>query len=200
MRSLLNLQKRVTFANFVATSNIILICLTETWLTEQVDDAELFLPNYELFWSERASAGHISRHCGFLIGVRRDTLAETLSVTDDDFLVSCTAVVNGCKLIDCCYNPPANSDYRVSLVQWTSVFSRIRSLKESCSFDELLFYGDFNVPLINWSTCLSDDFYSEQFVLMTEGIDLVQQVRRSTRKRNTLYLFFTQEKFPVAIT
>ena len=145
MRSLLNLQKRVTFANFVAMSNIILICLTETWLTEQVDDAELFLPNYELFRSERASAGHISEHGGVLIGVRRDALAETLSVTDDDFLVSCTAVLNGCKLlIVCCYNPPANSDYRVSLEQWTSVFSRIRSNQKNrtalmnCCFVEIL--------------------------------------------------------------
>ena len=37
-------------------------------------------------------------------------------------------------------------------------------------------------------------------MLITEGIDLVQQVRSSTRKRNTLDLFFTQEKFPVFIT
>ena len=177
-------------------NNIILICLTETWLTEQVDDAELFLPNYELFRSERASAGHISRHGGVLIGVRRDALAETLSVTDDDFLVSCTAVVNDCKLlIVCCYNPPANSDYRVSLEQWTSLFSRIRSLKESYSYDELLFCGDFNLPLINWSTSLSDDFYSEQFVLMTEGIDLVQQVSQklNTQEKHSRSLLHSRE-------
>ena len=48
--------------------------------------------------------------------LRRDALADTLSVTDDDLVVSCTTVVNGCKLlIVCCYNSTSNSGYRVAL-------------------------------------------------------------------------------------
>ena len=70
-RSLLNLDRRRKFTVAAETSANDIIALTETWLTADISDSELFLQNYQLYRRER-NANLKSKHGGVMIGVRNN--------------------------------------------------------------------------------------------------------------------------------
>ena len=52
-RSLLDLNRRTKFANVMTSESLDVICITETWLTPDIPNAALFLPNYHIYRSDR---------------------------------------------------------------------------------------------------------------------------------------------------
>ena len=69
-RSILDLNKRMKFANCMLNLSYDLICVCETWLTEDVKNASIFLENYEVYRNDRTvTASRKSKHGGVLIAV-----------------------------------------------------------------------------------------------------------------------------------
>ena len=56
VRSLINLKRRMKFANAIATSKYDIICLCESWLNENIASSELMLKEYSNYRSERQTA------------------------------------------------------------------------------------------------------------------------------------------------
>ena len=67
VRSLINLERRMKFANDIATSNYDIICLCETRLNENIASSELMLNEYNIYRSERQIAKDHNLHSGVLI-------------------------------------------------------------------------------------------------------------------------------------
>ena len=70
-RSLLDLKRRYSFSNCVKTENDLdILCITETWLTDDVPDESLFLKEYAIHRKDRLTDNHKSKHGGVLIAVK----------------------------------------------------------------------------------------------------------------------------------
>ena len=69
-RSLLDLNKRTKFANVMTSVSLDVICITETWLTPDIPNAALFLPNYHIYRSDRKiDETRITKRGGVMIAI-----------------------------------------------------------------------------------------------------------------------------------
>ena len=85
--------------------------ITETWLTDSIDDSELLLKDYDIVRANRTTASNISAHGGVLLGVLKPSIITPVNVADSCIVakVSCLSL----NFIICVfYNPPMNSKYR----------------------------------------------------------------------------------------
>jgi len=121
------------------------IVLTETWLTNNISNVELFGPEYEVFRFDRV----FSRGGGVLIAISSSISCSSINLFNP---VNCEAVwaefsINLKKFIIGVHYIPPNSD----LNTYQSHIEIIGSLIEK--FDDtyqILVFGDFNLPDISW--------------------------------------------------
>ena len=71
VRSLINLERRMKFANAIATSNYDIKCLCETCLNENTTSSELMLKEHNIYRSERQTAKDQNLHGGVLMAVKQ---------------------------------------------------------------------------------------------------------------------------------
>ena len=71
VRSLINLERRMKFANAIATSNNDILCLCEAWLNENIATSELILNEYSIYRSERQTVKDQNLHGGVLMAVKQ---------------------------------------------------------------------------------------------------------------------------------
>ena len=73
VRSLINREKRLEFADFVLRHNYDLILLTETWLTRNIKNSEFFLTHYNIIRADRPTVNksETSKHGGCLIAIEK---------------------------------------------------------------------------------------------------------------------------------
>ena len=174
---MIDLNKRIKFADYIYRLDFDVLLLTETWLTTDIKSAELFLPDYDIIrgdrptesdelnqiQSDKPTESDASRHGGVLIAVKKTIKTEEVSVVDLPLSVQSSLRVT--KLIGLeplyiavLYNPPAGSKYRISIEDLQKLF---RFLEETCP-KRLLFTGDFNMPHTNWSAYDSVNEYENQ--------------------------------------
>ena len=79
VRSLLKLERRQTFSNSIILKNFDIICLSETWLKNEIRNSEVFLGNYKCFLSNRRSSLQSTSHGGILIGVKSGVRSEPVN-------------------------------------------------------------------------------------------------------------------------
>ena len=70
VRSILQLNRRMTFANAIATNDYDILCISEIWLVQEVLDGALFLLEYNLYRSHRVSDSLSTNHGGVIIAIR----------------------------------------------------------------------------------------------------------------------------------
>ena len=87
------------------------------------------------------------------------------------------------------YNPPAGSEYRISIEDLQKLF---QFLDETCP-KRLPFAGDFNMPHTNWSTYDSVNEYENHLVLLLIDLNLKQYIDFNTTKKSCLDLVFCNE-------
>ena len=68
-QNLLSYTRR-TSSNAVIFSAHDVYIATETWLTDQITNLELYLPNYNIFRADRKTVGETSSHGGILIATK----------------------------------------------------------------------------------------------------------------------------------
>ena len=114
IRSLINLGKRMKFANLINSSKFDILFISETWLYEEMFDNELFLPNYSFYRSERKAVSvfnkrggvnFISKHGGVLIGTKShfDTTPLVITSAPKGSAVACTLNNHNKKLLLVCF-------------------------------------------------------------------------------------------------
>ena len=81
VRSILDFKRRTDFANAVnACDHYDILCLTETWLTDDIPDSGLFLGKYLLHRSDREQSHGRSNHGGVLIAITSTIQHQRLTI------------------------------------------------------------------------------------------------------------------------
>ncbi|BHF66677.1 hypothetical protein SprV_0200969900 [Sparganum proliferum] len=155
-----------------------MISLRETWLNQQVDNRELTIPGYQLFRIDRSGlqGGGVLTYVkhGLIVSDKTDKL----SCTSEAILLPIKAPGSPSLDVLAVYRPPRNDPtVDARLIEDLERFS-IRS--------NVLIMGDFNAPLIDWSSaCASgpDHAFDRRLLDMTLKLFLTQHVSFRTRVR-----------------
>ena len=163
---------------------------TESWLSSDVNSAEVFPPDFEVFRRDRKD----DPHGGVLIATRQTMVSSIARVGNDCEFISVKVKLNRGKsaLISAAYRPPNRTDeaYTQALI---SDITATRTEPKSAYF---LLGGDFNLPDIDWKAgAVNGHSLSRQvndaYINMHSDLALDQVVSFPTRGSNILDLFFT---------
>ena len=198
IRSLYKVNRRQTFSNYLLKKNYDIICIAETWLTEEIAENELFLPQYQCFVSNRKSTPKTTSHGGTMICIKRTINSEQLyfDYEVNGSVIACNATLGKKNtLILCCYFPPENSKYAYNEDHLQSFFRNIGILQKK--FNEVMIYGDFNFPTINWKSLSSSIHLENKFLEHLESHALQQKVNFHTASSGILDLFLVSDNVQV---
>ena len=189
VRSLIDESRRRNLSNFVAKNSIDILFLTETWLTEDFKDAELYINGYTLHRSDRPpTKSGSSAHGGVLIAViNKFTFTPLVSFTG--CLASGTVSDGNVSIfVAAVYNPPRGSAYRLKLTEAKALYDEVVT-KNITKYNAHIIAGDFHLPTGEWSTCHSNEpLESVMTDLFVE--DFEQIIDFPTRGNNILDLVF----------
>ena len=162
-----------------------IICIVETWLSNEISSAEIYIPGYQIYCKDRNRQGG-----GILMYVVNSMLVSLFPDPGPNLeLLTLSARFNNFKLNLCLfYRPPSSGSY---------IFDTLASYFESIcagSLTNFIFLGDFNV---NYNSHMSHPLYStlQSFVSL---YGLSQQVSGPTRVQqdgssSTIDLLFSNE-------
>ena len=180
----------MSVANLVAAHSPDVVFLTETWLSTDIKDSELFLSNYSIYRSDRPERKPgISAHGGSLIAVHRAFTSTPGLITAEipGAVAQCIISIGHHTVCICCvYNPPNDSPYRLSIQCLQEVIRNAISVTPT-----VIIAGDFNLPGIDWNAQHSDDEYESIFLNTLLDCNLNQWVDVDTRGSRTLDLVCT---------
>ena len=172
IRSIMN--KRDELEELIATCCPLLVALTETWLSSDIADSEVAIPGYSVFRSDR----DVRNGGGVMLLVRYDLDVQLVKRSSDP---------EGCYEGVWCKVKFSPSGYDAVGVVYRSPGSHpsllLDDLEQFSTTPHCLILGDFNSPLIDWTTntCTgADQFTRELFSTLIE-LFLHQHVNVPTR-------------------
>ena len=177
-RSILTIDRRMNLNILLREHDIDILCLTETWLTDEVRNSEIFL-NRQYFVQSRKDR-KVGTHGGTLI-VHKTNLCFNKAAeieTNFDFLSCSVYFLNNIVLIIITlYNPPQNNKYRVSDTDLRSSISialfKLESLFDSSNQKKLIIMnGDINFSHADWKTLSSSNEYENAFIKEIDALNL----------------------------
>ena len=134
------------------------ICIgTETWLTSDISDNEIFPnKNYTVYRRDRTTG---NGGC-VMIAIRNDLVSHSVSLTD----VNDTSEQVWCRvdipskfsIYICSFYRPPNSDELPLMNLYDSLQKAITGESGSCS-RKIIVSGDFNLPEIDWNSICTDN-------------------------------------------
>ena len=190
--SLLNDQRRKLLSNFMLSNYHQVMCISETWLITNIEDGELFLPQYFIVRSDRPSNNDTSLHGGAMLCIH-NSLAPIQLYLPDKYLGYCAAALLPCLnktiVIASLYNPPIDSQYRLPIDDLTEL---IKLLHSNSSY--VILVGDLNLPSINWNTLTSPDESENTLLQLFDDLNIKQHISFLTTSSNTLDLVLASNK------
>lgn len=141
------------FFQCISTLEFDLVCITETWLKQDILDSELSPSNYNIYRNDRDAVTSGKRDGGgVLIAVRSTLKSSEVTCVASHGIVECLWVcvdVNAStKLFICClYVPP-----HATLNNLLAFFSILEDLVSKYTKHIFLVVGDFNLPNIIWTS------------------------------------------------
>ena len=162
VRSILEYQRRTTFSNAVKNAYQV-ICLTETWLTESIGDAEFFVTNYVIHRNDRPSDKCLTKNGGLLIAVNRNIPSSQINSASQDCVIIRISL-NKPIFICCIYSAPSNSTYTWGISDLIELlkFLRRKQFEQSALCSYIL--GDINFNCTHWTSMTSTSL-DEQSIL-----------------------------------
>ena len=148
-RSIRSETKAREFQLFVREHGPDVIMGTESWLSNDINDAEIFPPNYVTYRKDRCDR----TGGGVFISIR-----DNISSYKEDWNSADECEAIWCRIIDkykkhytigCFYDPPSDSELRLS--EFLSVLEE-KALSQN---SKIIVGGDFNLPDIDWENILS---------------------------------------------
>ena len=112
-------------------------CLpTETWLTNEIIDGELPLPQYSLIRAEREGKPNTTAHSGVLIAIHKDLKYSPVTLPTE-LQVQCAPAAliklhNKTICVACIYNPPDENTYRLPINELIFLFQINNNQASNC--------------------------------------------------------------------
>ena len=122
------------------------ICLTETHLSSDIFDAEVFIQNYTIFRSDRADGREKGGSCIYVHNSFACTLIDSFVAPDS---IAIMIKFSNFKLILACIYRSPSLNYSDNTV----LLQQIRNLTKMLTDDtQIMLTGDFNLPNVLWDT------------------------------------------------
>ena len=165
---------------------------TESWLSCDIFDAEIFPGNYNIFRRDRAG----KQGGGVFIAVNTDIIAlREIELETDCELIWVKITIAGCKALHVCcyYRPDVNDEH--SLDQFEIALNRLKNQTQN-----VIIAGDFNFPGWIWNNNETENYIKtnttnrplhERFGELLHDFGLTQLVTKPTRGDNILDLILT---------
>ena len=186
------------FQNLVYNENSDVICVNETWLTNEVRSKEILHAGYTIYRKDRAN------RCGggVLIAIKTGSFKSVKEFQPDIEEIQQLEIVstevrtahNKKLLYCCCYRPPDADP------SWTYAFATF--LNHACEqYPNIVICGDFNFPKIQWEEMGKTNGVNEVlFVEMLNDHFLCQLKHTPTRCNNVLDLVITSVPNHIRLT
>ena len=166
------------------------IAINESWLKDNISDAQIYIENFNVFRSDRKK----SKNGGVVLYVNKNIIVSEVVYFDDDV---CSGIICLCKhikcIISCVYRPPkSENESFLNLLEFLNDFISDHNHEDKL---QVLIFGDFNFPKICWETAssfsVSSEDLSSHLITFMDKFFMSQYVQESTRKNNILDLFIT---------
>ena len=173
-RSLIN--KLDSFQSFAYSNSLNIICLTETWLNEQIFNNEILQSNFTIHRRDRKHRGG-----GVLIATSEHITTKLIHTHPTIELIHIELNIKPATHIICIYIPPSCTDeYHQDVIRYLNTLSLTT---------DTFIVGDFNTPDINWHTLNATLPFSQMLCDFICTNNLIQLVTTPThRQGNTLDL------------
>jgi len=185
-RSMVNKQPEI--ATFIAIHHPDILLVTETWLHEDINEAEIQVPGYRITRQDRQQG--IGGGCVIYAKDYIQMIEETLGtgVDTEPFIQMRWVRIRVPQnefLLGICYNSPQSNMDQIELMN--------QVITEACRVNKkILLCGDFNFPGINWKT-LQSNKRGRSFLQTTLDNFLHQHIEVPTRGENTLDLVLSSD-------
>ena len=133
--------------------NSSMIVITESWLSSDVEDAELNVSGWVLYRSDRGGG---RSHGGCAVYIRNDLTSQMIMTHCESIGIKIKTLET---LVICTYRPPDSpyEYFKEALENCQEAIDQI--MKEKLQVRNVLYFGDFNFPNISWP---SGEIYSSK--------------------------------------
>jgi len=190
--------------NLVYTENFDVIAVTETWVNEEITDAELALDGYVLFRNDRKKGVH-TKGGGVALYIKDIFKSrECCKLTNSNFEDSIWCFINFQDvklLVGTCYRSTSSTDLNNN-----HLLALLKEAVKESQNSQLLLIGDFNYPEINFEdndVSAGEGSAPDKFFTCVQDLFLYQHVTECTRYRgnqkpSTLDYVFTYDENSVS--
>lgn len=165
-----------------------MVAITETWLHQQIENAEINIPGYKIYRKDR-NGEHKERGGGLILYVKENLKTKLIEDSDDKQTEALWITIEDNKQT----NIQIGLFYKRPLATQQEKDSIFKSLRRHSTNNNCIILGDFNYPGINWTTVNSQSQDDQEFIKVIEDLYLTQQVQEPTRENNILDLIFTTD-------
>ena len=184
-------NKTVEFQTFLEDTDPDIVIGTESWLTPDIGDAEVFPTEYSVFRKDRPP-GNKKSGGGVFILARKEYICSEIKLNTE-----CELIFVELKLKDQ-QNVKIGAFYRPPWVdeQYMEDYAQVLNQVNLQGKGNIWIAGDYNLPLVNWEymSSLPGNAYTKSSNITIDSANdhgLSQVVTIPTRKENILDLFFT---------
>ena len=179
-----------------------MIVITESWLSSEIEDAELNVPGWILYRSDRGGG---RSHGGCAVYIRNNLTSQMVMSHSNSYCESIGIKIKTLEtLVICTYRPPDSpyEHFKEALENCQEAINQ--TMQEKLQVRNVLYFGDFNFPNISWPTGeiyssevgerekKSDDKKQSELLLEFARENFLEQtIDTPTRGKNILDLVFT---------
>ena len=166
------------FQNFVYSEDFDIVCVNETWLTENVYNAEILHSGYSVIRNDRKSRGG-----GVLLGIKTDIFKNVRTIEQNYKLEMSVAEIvtsTDMKFLICsCYRPPDASN------TWMETFEMF--LRDMCTrYSKIVITGDFNLPRACWNWQMDTSVGNEHAFVSLLNDFFLEQINKTPTRGNSI--------------
>ena len=160
------------------------ICVTENWLNDKIDNKANFVLTITLIIDWTLSSNQ-SAHGGVFVAVKNHIESNEIKVELPECCIACQILIKSepVKII-CFYSPPKFSSFRYSNENYTRLIGTFPGKTPT------VICGDLNFPTTNWTILNSDDDEEQKLLDLVEANLYQQAVNFQTSAINILDIVF----------
>ena len=133
-----------------------MLCITETWLTENITDAALFLRSFQIHRTDGFSGKGKSKNGGCLIAVTKNIPSCKIETEFTD-CVTIRLLTKPALTVAFIYSAPPNSPCRWTNVPFHKFLLLNKSKQRMYKISNALIMGDIKFTSTDWSSLYSSD-------------------------------------------
>ena len=188
-RLLTRTKSKTKFIFDLCTPNTLFLCFCETFLTDEISDSELMIPDFTITRCDRRQrmGGGI---CMYVKNSVNFTTCVSYSNSTCELLI--VRLHDPSLIIVLIYRPPSCSTENFDDII-NQVYQFIYSL--ATPLPNIIMLGDFNLPDVNWAAPNINCHNVDKLTDLADHLFINQQVEHPTRKSNILDLIFSPDEF-----